>query len=440
MATPAIDPAALEPVHSLIPSHKIASFLLDFIDGILDKIGLGQDKVTEEVIYVALISVISIFIGMIIKRGILAATQKIVAVKNTDTGRELLKEKTLTKCSHIIPPLVFMALIPFAFTSDSSALTWIMRIVGIYTLITFGIGIAAIFSFIFNRFNKRENSKNLPLRGVLNVAKGIVWILIIIVAASILIGKSPGTLLAGLGALSAALMLIFKDTILGFVAGIQMSDNDMLHVGDWIVVPSTPANGTVIDVSLSTVKVQNFDNTVVMVPPYTLMSTSFQNYRPMSESGARRIMNNLTIDITTIQGTTEDLIESVEAKFPELKDFIEGQKAKKEFATHNGGLTPMNGSIETNLGLFRAYVCHYLLHSPLIAQDQQILVRLREATDSGIPLQIYCFTATSNWGEYEAIQSALMEHLAAVIGYFGGLAIYSSSSLTVEGRMATKAI
>ena len=161
MATPAIDPAALEPVHSLIPSHKIASFLLDFIDGILDKIGLGQDKVTEEVIYVALISVISIFIGMIIKRGILVATQKIVAVKNTDTGRELLKEKTLTKCSHIIPPLVFMALIPFAFTSDSSTLTWIMRIVGIYALITFGIGIAAIFSFIFNRFNKRENSKPL---------------------------------------------------------------------------------------------------------------------------------------------------------------------------------------------------------------------------------------------------------------------------------------
>lgn len=440
MTEHAIDPTALEPAHSLIPSHKIASFLLDFIDGMLDKIGLGQDKLTEEIIYVVLISLLSVGIGMLVKKAILAIAHKVVALKNTDTGHELLKEHTLTKCSHIIPPLVFMALIPFAFTSDSSTLTWIMKIVGIYALIAFGIGVCAIFSFIFNRINKRDNSKNLPLRGILNVAKGIVWILVLIIAASILIDKSPGALLAGLGAFAAALMLIFKDTILGFVAGIQMSDNDMLHVGDWIVVPSTPANGTVIDVSLSTVKVQNFDNTVVMVPPYTLVSTSFQNYRPMSASGARRIMNNLTIDITTIQGTTEDLIESVEAKFPELKDFIEGQKAKKEFATHNGGLTPMNGSIETNLGLFRAYVCYYLLHSPLIAQDQQILVRLREATDSGIPLQIYCFTATSNWGEYEAIQSALMEHLAAVIGYFGGLAIYSSSSLTVEGRLATKTL
>lgn len=416
---------------TVIPTHSVATWLIHTIDGVLDRLGLGQDKLTEEILYILVISLISVGVGMGIKRIVLWITQRIVRMRHTVTGTELLKQRVLTKCSHVITPLVFMAFLPFAFNQDSPVLTWIMRIVGIYALIAFGIGVQAVITFIFERYNTRENQKNLPLKGILNVAVGILWIVVVIIAISVIVNKSPGALLAGLGAFAAALMLIFKDSILGFVAGIQMSDNDMLRVGDWIVVPGTPANGNVIDVSLSTVKVRNWDMTIVMVPPYTLVSTSFQNYRGMIETGARRIMNSLTIDLPTVKRVTPEMLADVQKKYPEMDGFIQNLQKQHTLVASNPGLRPMNGTLETNLGLFRAYVGVYLNNHPKIAKDHRILVRIMEATNAGVPLQIWCFTATTNWDEYEGIQSAIMEHLASVVGDFGGLGIYSSSSLTV---------
>lgn len=422
---------------SIIPTHQVASWLLKSIDAVLDHLGLAHRQTLEEVIYFVMIAVFSLTVGLVLKRLILLVTQKAVRLRNTLAGQQLLQEKTFTKCAHIIPPLVFMALIPFAFDSSSQVLTWIMRAVGVYALCAFGVGMGAIFTFIFNRYDARRNSKNLPLRGVLNIAIGALWIIIVIVAVSIMVNRSPGALLAGLGAFAAALMLIFKDSILGFVAGIQMSDNDMLRVGDWIVVPDTPANGTVIDVSLSTVKVQNFDLTIVTVPPYTLVSGSFQNYRGMTDSGARRINDTLIIDITTIQGLTDALLERVTNKFPVIQKFVDTLKADKTMVAENAGTRPVNGTLETNLGLFRAYVCEYLLNNSGISKEQRILVRLLDPTEQGVPLQMWCFTNTTDWNQYESIRSAVLEHLAAVIGDFG-LSIYSSSSLTLSGALSTK--
>lgn len=420
---------------SLVPTHSFATWLIKTIDRVLDSLGLAKDPVTEEIIYIVLIAAVSIGIGLVIKKLILFLTQKAVKLHDTSVGRQLLHEHTLTKCSHIIPPLVFMGLIPFAFSNETTLLSWIMRFTGIYALITLAIGLCAILTFIFNRYNEHENTRNLPLKGILNVGKGIVWIVILIIAVSVLISKSPGTLLAGLGAFAAALMLIFKDSILGFVAGIQMSENDMLHVGDWIVVPGTPANGTVMDVSLSTVKVQNFDMTLVMVPPYTLVSTSFQNYRGMVEVGARRIERSLLIDIPTIADCTDEMLDTVMTSHPEMKPFVDGVRKSGRTAVSNSGERPENGTIETNLGLFRAYISIYLMAHPKIAKDQRILVRILEATECGLPLEVWCFTATTNWDEYEGIQSEIIEHLTSVIGDFGGLAIYTSSSLTVDGSI-----
>ncbi len=417
---------------SVIPTHAVASWLLSTIDGLLNHLGLGKDKLTEEIIYIIIISAISIGIGIGIKKLVLFLVQKAVALKHTELGTQLLKDRVLTKCAHIITPLVFMAMIPFAFSSESGTPDWILKFVGIYTLIVFAIGVSAIFRFIFDRYNERENRRNLPLKGILNVSIGIVWIIILIIAVSILVGKSPGALLAGLGAFAAALMLIFKDSILGFVAGIQMSDNDMLHVGDWIVIPGTPANGIVLDVSLSTVKVQNFDLTTVMVPPYTLVSTSFQNYHSMYQVGARRIENSLIIDIPSVCPATDEMLDTISKKYPIMSHYIANLRKNNELAVSNPGQRAMNGTIETNLGIFRAYIGLYLNQHPKIAKDQRIMVRLQQATNSGVPLQIWCFTATTDWDEYEGIQSEVMEHLAAVINDFGGLAIYSSSSLTIE--------
>ena len=218
------------------------------------------------------------------------------------------------------------------------------------------------------------------------MAKGVVWSIVTIIGLCIIFDKSPAALLAGVGVFATALMLVFRDSILGFVAGIQLSQNDMLHVGDWIVVPSTIANGICIDVSLTAVKVQNWDNTIVTLPPYTLVSTSFQNWRGMSDSGYRLISRSMLVDVESVKPATPELIKSVKT-LPGMNEFITRVQTKGMF--YNPAVACVNGSIDTYLGLLRAYMCHYLLHHPLIGTDQQILVRILDPGPNGIPLEIY---------------------------------------------------
>lgn len=272
--------------------------------------------------------------------------------------------------------------------------------------------------FIWLRFDETRNSKNLPLGGILDTAVGIIWFIAVIICISIVVNKSPVNLLTGLGAFAAVLMLVFKDSILGLVAGLQLSQNDMLRVGDWIVVPSTIANGIVIDVNLTAVKVQNWDNTIVTLPPYTLVSTSFQNWRGMTESGCRQIARSVIIDSDTIVPATKEMISEITGKYPIIKAYTD----KIDSLGHNDynpGLAVVNGTNQTNLGLFRAYMCQWLLNNPAIRSDEQILVRLMPPTGEGIPLQIWCFTATTNFTAYEAIQSAVFEHVAVTAIDFG---------------------
>lgn len=401
----------------IIPSHKVASWLLTSIDKILDTIGLSRDKTIEEIIYVGVIVALALFIGWVIRRLILVVSRKVVKMRNSEIGRDLLQQHVLTKCSHIIPPLVILGLLPFAFNEKSTLLHIFQVCLYVYTLVVIAMAINTVLTFAWTRFDKRENTKNLPLRGILNVCVGIVWIIVAIIAVSVVLDKSPAVLLTGLGAFAAALMLIFKDTILGFVAGIQLSQNDMLRVGDWIVVPSTIANGIVVDVSLTAVKVQNWDNTIVTLPPYTLVSTSFQNWRGMSQSGCRQICRSVIFDSYYIKACDDELIAKVVKLHPEMQDFIDRMR-KSGKPDYDPGLAVVNGTIETNLGLFRAYMCRYLLNHPLIVKDQQILVRVMVPTGIGIPLQLWCFTTTA-WTAYEAVQSEIFEHIASVCQDFG---------------------
>lgn len=414
----------------LIPTHTIALWLLKHIDRLLDHIGLRQEQTVEEIIYVAIIIAVSLIIGTAVKKVILFITQKAVALHDGGIGRELLQQHTLVKCSHVIPPLVFLAMLPFAFVSGSKALDIIGKLAVVYTLVCVGIGVAAVFHFIFYRFNTHENSRNLPLKGILNIATGIVWIIIVIVSVSVIIDKSPVALLTGLGAFAAVLSLIFKDTIMGFVAGIQMSENDMLRVGDWVVIQGTQANGIVEDVTLSTVKIRNFDKTLVMVPPYTLVSTSFQNYRGMWESGVRRIFESLIVDLTTVVPCDATRVARVCALHPELQEFVARTKDAHDHTISDAGIRAISGSSLTNLGLFRAYIGYYLTSHPKISKTERIMIRLEEPNDSGVPLNIWAFTDTTDWDEYEGILSGVLEHIIMSAEKFG-LGIYSSSSLTV---------
>lgn len=421
----------------LIPSHAIGVWTLKQIHRFLQWIGVGQSQTLEEIIYIIIIAALSMLIGLAVKWLIVFALRKVVSMSHSVLGRELLERKTLAHCAHFIPPLVFLGLIPFAFNRGSHMLDILERLAGCYALVAFGIGIASVLKFIYFRFDTHDNNRNLPLRGILNVALGINWIIIIIIVVSILVDKSPAILLTGLGAFAAALMLVFKDSILGFVAGIQMSQNDMLHVGDWIVVPGTPANGIVLDVTLSTVKIQNFDNTYVTVPPYTLVSSSFQNYRGMKDSGARRLDPSLTISMDSIARCTPDMIAAALKAHPELQEFVDNLKAHSTAVEADPGIRPLNGTDETNLGLFRAYAARYLLNSPLINHDMQVLVRLLEPNENGLPLQFYCFARTTDWNEYEAIKSTVIEHMAVASADFG-LEIYYAGSMDIDSTVSQK--
>lgn len=416
---------------SIIPAHDLASWLLSNIDRMFDFIGLSHHKSLEQIIYFAIIVLVSLAIGWLIKKILLVISRKAVKLQNTELGREILKRHTLSKCSHFIPPLVFVSLAPFAFDSSSELLSIIIRISWAYIVICFAVGITAILDLVFSRYNAKENTRNLPIKGILNVAKGIVWGIAAIIAIAIIVHRSPAALLGGLGAFAAALMLIFKDSILGFVSGIQMSQNDMLHVGDWIVVPNTPANGTVLDVSLTTVKVQNFDNTIVMVPPYTLVSTSFQNWRGMTDSGVRRVMMNIYVNPDTVRFATDEMLQKLSDKYPALQKFISGLKDKQQTVACDTGLAPVNGTIETNLGLYRAYVVSYLLANQHVDPSYDLMVSMQPMSPEGIPMQIYCFSRINQWEGYEAVKAAIMEHALCASADFG-LEILSGDHLNVD--------
>jgi len=409
--------------------------MLAHIDRLLDALGLEHDESLEDVIYIIAISVLAVVIGWAMRKMLLYIVRRALALHHSSIGDDLIRERTLAKCSHVITPLVFLGLIPFAFETSSDAV--IMKISSIYLLAMIAVAFNAILEFVWLRYDEHENTKKLPLKGILNIGKGIVWGVIVIISISMLVDKSPAALLTGLGAFAAALMLIFKNSILGFVAGIQLSQNDMVRVGDWIVVPSTIANGIVIDVTLSVVKIQNWDNTIVMLPPYSLISGSFQNWRGMSDSGVRQIARSIIFDPTSLVACDDKMLADMSEKYPLLKEYIASMSALKAagkepvFAT---GDVKANGTIDTNLGLFRAYAVLYLKSNPHISQDNLVMVRAMEQNSTGVPVQVWCFTNTTVWPEYEAIQSAVFEHLM-VVAYDMKLAICDYVEVAIQQQV-----
>lgn len=396
------------------------------VDRLIDFLGLEHTHALQQIIYVSVIIILAIAMGWIVRNIVLLIGRAIVKVRDNAVTREMLRQKLLLHCSRFITPAVILGLIPWAFNHDSSLLGIAQKVAGIWLLYTIALGINSVLTFVWTRYDERVNTRNLPLRGILDTGKGIVWVIMVIIAASMLMDKSPASLLAGLGAFAAALMLIFKDSILGLVASVQLSQNDMIHVGDWVVVPSTPANGTVLDITLTTVKIRNWDNTIVTLPPYSLVSGSFQNWRGMKDSGCRRISRSVIIESTSVKALTPQDVKEIVAKVPSLAPFVDKASATPVF---DPGVATVNGTIDTNLGLFRAYMCRYILNHPSFNHDQQVLVRTMDPTSVGIPLQLYCFTATTAWTAYEAIQSALIEHVYTMAPLFGLTVFnYTSSS------------
>ena len=412
-------------------SDKFAGSLIDFIKQILTEFGVSRFHLDEweEMIYVVLIIGISFMIGWISRIIIHYIFLRLLSKSKSDILRILVERKIFSRSASLIPPLMIISLLPFAFEESPHLLSVITRFCWIYLIIVFVIYINMFLTTIWHILSRSDAMRNRPLKGLLQITKGIIAGLATIVIVSLLINKSPMNLITGLGAFAAVLMLVFKDSILGFVAGVQLAQNDMIRKGDWIVVPGTQVNGVVMDITLNTVKVQNFDNTTLTIPPYTLISGSLQNWRGMADSGGRRIMRSYTIDMNGIRFCTPDMLEAWK-KIPLLTDYInkkQEQQAEGKVQNTENSAGLVNGTIETNLGVFRAYMTLYLEQHPFVNKNLTLMVRTLAPDANGIPLEVYCFSADKVWESYESIQSEIMEHFVSIMPRFG-LHVFQNAS------------
>lgn len=425
-------------------TYYVARLIMKIVHWFLDLLGLAHDHSLFIWIYAVVVFVMAYGVGILVKWFVLLIVDILGKHLNSPLYKELTTAHFFSKACRIIPPAIFLIFIQFTLTTYSSLATWLTRITWIYLLFELVAAINTTINVVWHRIDERENKRRLPLNGVVQVLKGAIWIIFAIVAIGVIVDKSPTSLLAGLGAFAAVLMLIFKDSILGVVAGVQLSENDTLHVGDWIKVNGTDANGIVTEVTLTSVKIKNWDLTTTSVPPYALVSGSFTNYRTMQVTNTRRISRSYLIDADSIVPADPDMLAKF-AEIPLLKDWID-KKIKQRDAGHtedvNNSEGLVNGSIETNLGVFRAYLQLYLENNPNIVppQESDCFISTLAPTTGGIPLQIYCFTRTSKWIPYEAIQSAVFEHIAVMLYRFNLYAYEASSGrdTILEGLVGTR--
>lgn len=368
-------------------------------------IGWGVDpKIADtfdEIIIAVLLIAVAVGIDYLCQYIFVGSVKKLSEKSRFFWDSLLIKRKVVHNLVHAIPGIIVYALLPMAFIRGKELLLISQKICAVYIVIVLLLAINGFILVIMDIYNHREVNKNHSIKGFVQVIQVLAFFIGGIVIIAILVGKSPATLFAGLGASAAILMLVFKDTILGFVAGIQLSANDMLRPGDWITVPGSNANGVVQEITLNTVKIQNFDNTISTIPPYTLVNNSFQNWRGMVESGGRRVMKSIFLDLNTIKFCTPDMLDNMRKEIPLLADYKPDE-----------GVTP------TNSQMFRVYVERYLTSLPVVNTDLDLIISQLQSTEYGVPIQIYFFSRNKVWKEYERIQSDIFDHFFAMIPQF----------------------
>ncbi|MEK4848770.1 mechanosensitive ion channel domain-containing protein [Paenibacillus sp. FSL H7-0756] len=371
----------------------------------------------SNIIMVLFIAMLSVVANLVAKKIVLKIIIHIINNNRYTWDNFFLEKKVFHKLSHLAPAFIIYYAAPIFPLYQS----FIVKIALTYMIIVTITVFNALLDAIDAIYRTYEVSKIRPIRGYIQVAKIILYIIAAIVVISNLMGQNPLILLSGLGALSAVLMLVFKDSILGLVAGVQLSSNDMVRVGDWIEMPKYNADGNVIDITLNTVKVMNFDKTITMIPSYALISDSFKNWRGMEASGGRRMKRSVCIDTSSICFCTKEMIEEFR-KVHYLSDYIMTRLDEinsYNIEHHINMESKVNGRQLTNIGVFREYVQEYLRNHPKIHKDMTLIVRQLEAGDSGLPLEIYAFSNETTWGVYESVQSDIFDHIFAVIPLFG---------------------
>lgn len=340
-------------------------------------------------------------INVLFTRVIMPAVHRLTASTKAKWDDYLFSREMLRGFCRVLDPILVYVMLPLAFGDMPQLMDILNKVCEVYLVVVTLLLLNTFLNMLYKMSNEHEHLRNRPLKGVYQMIKLVSVCVGAIVAIAIMMDSDATSILAGLGASAAVLMLIFKDSILGLVAGVQLSANDMLRPGDWITMAKYGANGYVEEVSLTMVKVRNFDKTVTTIPPYALVSDSFQNWRGMWDTGARRIMRSIYIDTTTVRFCTADECAALVA------DGLADSEALE------------SGRPVENLKLYRYYLKNYLASHPEIDKEQMLMVRQLQPTPEGVPVELYCFTNTTVWPEYERIQADIFDHVLAVTPRFG---------------------
>lgn len=384
----------------------------------------------------------SVLVNLIAKRLIVVWLRKWIDRTRTQWDDKLVERRVFTKLSHLAPALLIFHFLPDIWADQPEVVEFITSMTKIYFVIIGLLVIDSVLNAFHDIYRTFRWSRQVPIKSFLQVTKLVIYFLAGVLVLSYLLGKPPIVFFSGLGALTAILMLVFKDAILGFVAGIQLTTNKMLAVGDWLEMPKYGADGDVQEIALTTVKVQNWDKTITTVPTYALITESFKNWRGMSESGGRRIKRSINIDVNTIRFCDAEMIERY-TRIQFIKEYLD--RKRQAIEGRSDSLECIGSRFEgglglTNVGAFRAYLIAYLRRHPMINREMTFLVRELQPTAEGLPIEVYVFSKDKRWAVYEEIQADIFDHFLAVAPEFDLRVFQNPSGGDVRGlRTAVKA-
>lgn len=377
--------------------------LSHWMNDLLLSLGVSAEtaNLMDEYCTALMIVLIALALNYVLQEIIAGSVSRFLKKRPISFLRHMVNHKVIHHVLHLFPGVLMQLGLPLAFVVHTDALAFCQKLVFVYMIGTVMVTLNSLLKAANDWYDENYLQKGRSVKSLVQVIQVVLFFIGGILIVSVLIDKSPTTLFAGLGASAAVLMLVFKDSILGFVAGVQLSGNDMLRVGDWIQLPNGAANGVVTEITLNTVKIQNWDKTITTIPPYTLVNSTFQNWRGMQESGGRRVNKLVHLDLNTLKFCSPEMIERIKKEIPLMADY-----------------EPAKGEKPTNAQLFRVYVERYLEASPLVNQGMQIIVSQKEATQFGVPVQIYFFLHNKVWREYERLQSDIFDHFLVMVQAF----------------------
>jgi miniconductance mechanosensitive channel len=402
---------------------------------------IGQNPYLEQLVYVSLLVAGAALVYFVSHRVLVSVVRAWARRTQTLWDDALVEAEVFGRLAHLPPAMVVYYGVQFVPDLHDTIEALIQRVAFSLLIVVAVRAVSAFLAAANDLYSADPNNRTRPIKGYLQVLKLGLYLVAGLLVVATLMDRSPLLFLSGIGAMTAVLLLVFRDTILSLVASVQLTGNDSIHVGDWIEMPAYGADGDVIDIALHTVKVQNWDKTITAIPTHALVSDAFKNWRGMSQSGGRRIKRSLFIDVSSVRFLDADEIEAL-GNWSLLRDYVAEKRTELDAWNQQAGRnTSLNADIRrlTNIGTLRAYIERYLRAHPLIRKDMTLLVRQLQAADRGVPVEIYCFTNTTEWNAYEGIQADIFDHLLAVLPELGLRAYQSPAGADITSLAAQSA-